>query len=193
MCGRMNVTDDPIVQWLSEHMGISFSPYSNHDLRPTQTVATLAQADTGDLQQLDSQWGIKPSWSKSLLINAKAETVAEKKTFKQAFASHRCLVPVTGWYEWKDEGGKSKQKYAFTHAEGQPFLMAGIYYSHDPKPQLVTLTTRPTEACAQIHNRMPLLIHPGQTREWFESTEEDLPAFMSEGIKEQPISIDRCP
>ena len=84
-------------------------------------------------QQLGTSWGIQPSWSKRLLINAQSETVAQKPTFRSAFNSNRCLVPCSGWYEWRAEEGK-KVKYFFSLSDNQPIYMAGITY-HGEIPQ----------------------------------------------------------
>ncbi len=189
MCGRLNVTDDPVVQWICDHLGIPFMAKTNTDLRPTQKVATVVYS--GSLQQLNTTWGIKPSWSKKLLINAQGETVATKKTFKTAFTTNRCLVPCTGWYEWHNAGGLKKQKYSFTHADGFPFLMAGIFYDYDQGAQLVTLTTHPNNRCAQIHDRMPLLILPENIDCWFNSTAEQVRPLL-EPIDSDLIEVQKC-
>ncbi|MCH2160094.1 MAG: SOS response-associated peptidase [Oleiphilaceae bacterium] len=102
---------------LSEALGVEFHPKTNNDLRPTQTVSTIAA--NGSLHQLDTTWGIKPSWAKRILINAQAETVAEKPTFRRAFADRRCVVPCSGWYEWSSVDG-AKTKYLFESKDGSP-------------------------------------------------------------------------
>jgi putative SOS response-associated peptidase YedK len=180
MCGRLNVIDDPFVQELCEILGIKLNIQTNLDLRPTDKLASIVESN-GTLVQQDCTWGIKPNWSKSLLINAKSETVAEKATFKQAFKQQRCLVPCAGWYEWRDEGGKRKQKYLFTHKESRPFLMAGIWYLPRDEmtlPQLVTLTTDANDQCKEFHHRMPVLIDVADIDFWLNSSEQYLPALM---------------
>lgn len=178
MCGRMNVIDDPVAKLIFDLVGLRFYPQTNRDLRPTQQVATVADIGAG-LQQLDTVWGIRPSWAKRPLINAAAETVAEKKTFKQAFAARRCVVPCSGWYEWRNEGGARKQRYAFVPSSGNGFLMAAIWYPGDADkpqaaPELVTLTTEPTPYCADYHHRMPLLVPPENLQEWLQDEPSEL-------------------
>lgn len=177
MCGRLNVIDDPLVHWISDVLGIEFTTQTNSDLRPTQTVDTITAIGAG-VSQLATTWGIKPSWAKKLIINAQAETVAEKPTFKNAFSSQRCIVPCTGWYEWRDEGGARKQQYAFSHADGIPFLMAGIWFDELSQAELVTLTTKPLERCAEIHHRMPLLIDPEHVELWLNGSAAELRPIM---------------
>jgi len=121
---------------------------------------------------LNVQWGIKPNWARKLLINAQSETVAQKKTFKRAFKERRCLIPCSGWYEWK------KQKYLFTDPTESPLLMAGMVFESEGFPQLVTLTTKPNKKCAEIHQRMPVLIKPEDVNYWFNSMPEELTPIM---------------
>ena len=104
MCGRMNI-DTKLSPIISEFFGINFTTPANDNLSPGQTVSTVIK-NNGDFQQLNAGWGIKPGWSKSLLINAQSETVISKPTFKNAIMSHRCLVPCNGWYEWRTENGR---------------------------------------------------------------------------------------
>lgn len=163
MCGRLNVSEDPLARQVSEALGVSFHVTTNHDLRPTQTIGAIAS--NGSLHQIDTQWGIKPTWSRKLLINAQAETVAEKPTFRRAFAVHRCIVPCSGWYEWKSVDG-TKTKYLFERADRLPIYMAGIYYPENESNKLVTLTTEPTQQCVHYHHRMPLLITEENVEDW---------------------------
>lgn len=178
MCGRLNVIDDPLVQWIADVLGITFTTQTNRDLRPTQQVETIAATGPA-ARQLTTTWGIKPTWAKKLLINAQAETVAEKPTFRQAFKAQRCIVPCTGWYEWRDEGGSRKQRYAFSHEDGTPCLMAGIWFGQPASAELVTLTTEPTAPCAEIHHRMPLLIQPEQVDLWLNASAAAVEPIMS--------------
>jgi putative SOS response-associated peptidase YedK len=171
MCGRLNVTSDALCQEVSDYLGMSFSTGSNYDLCPSQTVATVVQTGTG-YQQLNTLWGVQPSWSSKLLINAQCETVAQKKTFQQAIQRHRCLVPCSAWYEWRSENGK-KQKYRFSHRDNGPLYMAGIYYQ-DSTARLITLTTKANPTCQAYHARMPMFILPENIGYWFNSPVEQL-------------------
>lgn len=179
MCGRLNVMDSPLVQALCLAVGIDIGipPPSNADVRPTQRVLTLGNVD-GQLARIDATWGIKPAWAKKLLINAQAETVDQKPTFRDAFQHRRCLVPCTGYYEWRDEGGKRKQKYHFHSADGQGLLMAGIFYPGDT-PQLVTLTTRPNTKMAEYHHRMPVFVLPSEAKQYIQGTNEEALALCT--------------
>ena len=167
MCGRLDVQTTKISIPVSELIGIEFKSVENRDLRPTQQVSTITLLDNR-IQQLNTSWGIKPSWSKKLLINAQAETVSEKPTFRKAFADHRCVVPCSGWYEWSSNEDNKKQKYLFSLESEKPAYMAGIWYPsfEDKPPQLVTLTASSDDTCKQYHHRMPLLISEEAIEDW---------------------------
>ena len=139
------------------------------DVCPGQTVSVITAKHTttssNEPTALRVRWGIKPGWSSRTIINARAETVTEKPTFRLAFSNNRCVVPISGWYEWQQSETK-KQRYRFSEPTDQPLWMAAIYYLHAPVPELVTLTTTPTRECAAIHDRMPLLIAPQDLDGW---------------------------
>jgi putative SOS response-associated peptidase YedK len=175
MCGRMNVSDDPNVQAFMDALGMPIYPEPNPDLRPTDETLLIIPEKSGMTAKTMS-WGIQPSWSKQLLINAKSETIAEKPTFKSAFNLHRGLVVCSGWYEWKDEGGKKKQKYLIQHSLKQPMLMAAVYYP--VTNQFVTLTTSPSDKLKQVHHRTPLIIHGDEMDIWLNGTQEDTLPLM---------------
>lgn len=177
MCGRLNIIDDPLCQIVSDTLGIKFYSKSNDNLCPSEAVATIVHQENR-LLQADMQWGIQPSWSKRLLINAQSESVAKKTTFAQAFAIGRCLVPCSGWYEWRKEGS-NKQKLYFSHKYQQPIYMADIcYYQQDAPSKVVTLTTQPNQLCGQFHHRMPVLITPENITAWFNQNLDELQRLM---------------
>jgi len=187
MCGRLDIMSSSLSKKVSDNLNIQFFTADNRDLRPTQTVSTITSIDNR-LQQLDTSWGIKPSWAKKLLINAQAESVADKPTFRKAFANHRCVVPCSGWYEWSSTQGNGKQKYLFGFENQEPIYMAGIWYtSVDEKPpQLVTLTTTPIESCKPYHHRMPLLIPVSAVEDWLKlSVYEVIKLLASDGFSER--------
>lgn len=194
MCGRIDIQGERLSQGVSRLLGFDFDVASNRDLRPTQTLQAIILSDQG-FTQMDAAWGIKPAWSKQLLINAKAETVAQKPTFKKAFRERRCIVPCSGWYEWRDEGGAKKQKYHFQHSEGLPLLMAAIWYpsaAEGGSRQIVTLTTAPNSPCAEYHSRMPLLIEPEELAIWL-GDQSIIPPLLIAVSRVHAISIAPMP
>lgn len=198
MCGRICILDEPFTRFISELLGIHFEPLRGDDIKPSQQLRTISSQGTET-----AEWGIKPAWAKRLLINAQAETVATKKTFSAAFVNSRCLIPCSGWYEWREEataGGKPhKQKYLFRpQHSSQPLLMAGILFHQDGSTEqagtrLVTLTTAPTVFSGEYHPRMPLLIEPEHARDWLEAPAESLEAQKLSPSQEQlPLVATVC-
>ncbi len=168
MCGRLNVINEPLCRIVSQQLGISFKTETNKDLRPTQIVSGVGMQN-GELKQLDLPWGIQPEWASNLIINAKAETVAVKATFANAFEFSRVIVPCSGWYEWREEEGK-KVKYLFSLGESEVLYMAGI--APEDGTKLVTLTTEPNKQCGEFHHRMPLLIPDEEVINWISGSGE---------------------
>ncbi|PMG91357.1 SOS response-associated peptidase [Vibrio breoganii] len=162
MCGRLNITDDPLAQWISDSLGLEFHPSTNHDVRPTQSVGVIASTQS-HLKQQQMHWGVQPKWSKQLIINARSETIESKPTFREAFNHNRIIVPCSGWYEWvTTESGK--QKFQFNPVKSsQGFLMAGLAMGNG---HFVTLTTEPNNEYACYHHRMPLLFDVKGALQW---------------------------
>ncbi len=129
------------------------------------------------------KWGLVPSWSKDVkignrLINARGESLREKPSFKNAFRGRRCLIPVTGFYEWRSDGGVKKPYFIFmkkNNKEFTPMLLAGLYDSWGTADGqiLETFTVITTSSCDKlkiIHDRMPVIIPEVNIEKWFSST-----------------------
>lgn len=130
----------------------------------------IAAVHSGHSLLEGATWGMKPAWSKSLLINARSETVAEKPFYRGLLKSQRCLIPATGFFEWREENGR-KQPYRFRLKSQAPFWMAGLWRMDDQKsaPGVVILTTSPNELMFSYHNRMPVLIADDDAEAWLNS------------------------
>lgn len=186
MCGRLDVNGDQLNEAVQVDFSVKFHAETNRDLKPTQTVSTLALRD-GQLQQLDTRWGIKPHWSTSLIINAKSETVTERQTFVKAFAFHRCLVPCTGFYEWRPYK-REKIKLWFHREDARPLYMAAFWYEKET-PELVTLTRAAPYELMHIHNRFPVFIAPQDARIWLAAAPQRAQA-MTQGDFLRGITFD---
>jgi putative SOS response-associated peptidase YedK len=133
------------------------------------------------------RWGLVPSWSKdpsiaNRLFNARGETVAEKPSFRSAFAKRPCVIPVDGFYEWDHRPGHQKQPHYFTRTDGQPLLLAGLYeHWHDPStpddvPALQTctvITTTPNDDIEELHDRMPVILATLDVETWLNVSDHD--------------------
>ena len=175
MCGRyaLNISgEDLAIEFTAGIKDSAFTP-SNWNISPTTAVPFInADDEKGEIRNVNTaSWGLIPSWAKdasraSNAINARVESISEKPTFKSAFKSRRCLVPVTGYYEWATELGKYKPKQPFyiSHKNKHSLAIAGIYESWiNPasKSSLTTaaiITRQAFGIVAPIHHRMPVIL-----------------------------------
>jgi putative SOS response-associated peptidase YedK len=167
MCGRFSLSSRP--QAVAELLDLPQVPelFPRYNVAPTQTVPT-AVGDGGGRRLALMRWGIKPSWSPSmLLLNAKAETVATKPTFRKAFRERRCLVPADGFYEWAKVGAR-KQPYLFRLTDGAPFAFAGLWELWQGKPACAIITTQANERVRPVHDRMPVILPREQFDRWLD-------------------------
>jgi len=188
MCGRYGALDSERITQFARDLGATdFVIEHNPDIRPTNRVPVIAAG----METHYVGWGIQPPWASRILINAQGETVATKRTFAAAFREHRCLIPLDCWYEWRDEGGRRKQRHRFQLPGGAPLLMAGILYPGD-KPAMVSLTTQPNAESGEIHNRMPAMIHPDHSRLWTEGAPDDALQLIGP-MEDGALQIDPVP
>jgi putative SOS response-associated peptidase YedK len=166
MCGRYTLTASPRVleaRFELSHVPGDLKPRFN--IAPGQKVAVVADETPRELAMF--RWGLVPSWAKDFsvgdrMINARAETVAEKPAFRAAFRDRRCLVLADGFYEWKREG-KQKLPTYIRMRSGEPFAFAGLWESWRTTEgkeirSCTIITTEPNELLATIHNRMPVIL-----------------------------------
>lgn len=187
MCGRFSVSK-AISSSVSELFNTHFNAETNVNVSPSQSVATVVNCHSA-YQQVNALWGIKPTWSKKLIINAQAETVASKPTFRQAFEHQRCLIPCNGWFEWRTEDGK-KVKYLFEHMDKVPLYMAGILFKHE-FTELVTLTTKANLKCGQYHKRMPVFIADQNKEHWFQSSSQQVQPLLQQ-MNDEMIHVEHA-
>jgi putative SOS response-associated peptidase YedK len=140
------------------------------EIFPTHTVPILAAEGAGCAARL-MQWGF-PKWQgPGVIINARGETAAQKQTFRGPLRTGRCIVPTTGFFEWRHEGGRTKEKYLFRLPEQPMLYLAGLYKpvaqaGAPPTDTFVILTTEANESVRDYHDRMPLILQPEQMDDW---------------------------
>jgi putative SOS response-associated peptidase YedK len=163
--------------------GVAAAPAveARYNIAPTQFVAAVR--DTGGPREVAMlYWGLVPSWAKekaigARMINARAETLAEKPSFRNAFRRRRCLVLADGYYEWQ-RSGPVKQPYFISFAGGEPFGMAGLWErwrdpaSGESLESCCIVTTAPAPAVAHVHDRMPVIVPPAAYAEWLDPRNE---------------------
>jgi putative SOS response-associated peptidase YedK len=143
-----------------------------YNIAPTQEVLAARNDGGGEIAPL--RWGLVPYWAKDLtmgqkLINARAETLAEKPAFRSALQRRRCIIFADGFYEWSGSKGK-KQPYRFTLEDSAPFAFAGLWERWGPKDAAVAtctiVTCAPNELLAAIHDRMPVILDDAALDAW---------------------------
>jgi putative SOS response-associated peptidase YedK len=175
MCGRYVLISN--LSQIAEEFNLkdmpsSFVPFG--DIHPGQK-ATCIVAENGKSRLSNLDWGFSPRWSKQtaiskLLINARAETLAEKQTFREAFQHRRCLIATDGFYEWSQE----KKQFCFYMQDRKPFGLAGIFDEPDipamgKAASFVIITTTPNKLIAPVHNRMPVIIPQDKQSLWLDN------------------------
>lgn len=147
-----------------------------YNIAPTQYVAAVRD-DEKELRELVMlRWGLVPFWAKdpsigNRMINARAETVAEKPSFRNAYRKRRCLVLADGFYEWQ-KAGDTKTPYFVSLTDGSPFAFAGLWENWSSKESdeslqtTAIITTEANEFMAQIHQRMPVVMLPEHAGRW---------------------------
>jgi len=181
MCGRFTLTAD--LDRLAQHFAfrttnLVYTP--RYNIAPSQPVLTLINEGEPRVELL--RWGLIPSWAKDpaigdRMINARAETVAEKPSFRRALQKRRCLVFADGFYEWRKEG-KKKVPLFITLKSRAPFAFAGLWEtwrSPDDKTirSCTIITTTPNTLMESIHNRMPVILPREAEQRWLDRTIED--------------------
>jgi putative SOS response-associated peptidase YedK len=167
MCGRFVLLTDLRVITESfniQHVACEYKPGSN--ISPGQHVAAVVRKDDQN-NLVDFRWGLIPSWAKDpsigyKMFNARAETIAEKPSFRNAFKKRRCLIVADGFYEWQ-KIGRIKKPLRFSLKSGEPFGFAGLYetwISPEKKPvnTCTIITTEPNDLLRPIHDRMPVIV-----------------------------------
>lgn len=189
MCGRYSLAKSKIEleERFQAEMLADFTP--RYNIAPTQLVPVITSASPKGFSFF--YWGITPDFGQNKpvsakLINARAETVHEKISFKNSFHSRRCIVPADGFYEWKKVGKKTKIPHRFTLREEQTFSFAGIWEEYETVTgeshhTFLILTTSPNELVAEVHDRMPVILNPDQEKKWLDSysSPEDLISILN--------------
>lgn len=149
---------------------IEFEFNPRYNIAPTQ-LAPVVIVKNGKFAHHEMHWGFKPAWAKGVITNAMIETAPSKPTFKEAFASRRCLVPASGFYEWVDFNG-GKQPVLFRLANEQPFYFAGLWSTNEPPGRFVIITAAANQYVRDVHNRMPVIVAPQDYNVWLDPNGE---------------------
>ncbi|MBM3674098.1 MAG: SOS response-associated peptidase [Actinobacteria bacterium] len=191
MCGRYVQVSSPELlaeRFQVDEIALADTPEADYNVAPRKQVLTVVQRSPERRVLERMRWGLVPSWAKDpkigdRLINARAESVAEKPAFKRAFRRHRCLLPADGFYEWQVVPGRKQKQPMFVHRrDGEPLAFAGLWEAwRDPDdadaPWICTcviVTTRANAVIAPVHDRMPVLLEASAWDTWLDPTNEDV-------------------
>jgi putative SOS response-associated peptidase YedK len=186
MCGRYQLLRPQDIASRFETVNTLTDLHANEDVRPTEAIPVVNMEH--ELTRM--YWGFVPSWAKERpkgapLINARAEGIETKPTFRKPLRFQRCIIPATGFYEWQTPatGGK-KVKFLFTRKDGDFLALAGLYDTwKTPDGQdlesCVIITTTPNEEVAPIHDRMPVILTEDEETAWLSPDETETEFLLS--------------
>lgn len=158
------------------HLPTAPDPAPRYNVAPSQPVGAIRTAEDGSREWVTLRWGLIPAWAAEprtvySTINARAETVAEKPTYRQAFRRRRCLIPADGFYEWRKLGAR-KQPYCIAPADGEPVAFAGLWERWERDGQTLEsctiVVTQANALVAPIHDRMPVILDPAAEARWLD-------------------------
>lgn len=214
MCGRYSLFTPP--RDLAERFDLDGVPdlEPRYNCAPGQALPVIRSDAPASLTA--TEWGLVPGWADDDfdgIVNARAETVDEKPSFREAYASRRCLVPADGFYEWTDADDGSRRPYRVAFGDDRSFAMAGIWERREvvdeqtgldafaeggeagPETRTVEtftiLTTEPNDVVAELHDRMAVVLHPEHEREWLAGdvgVETVAEPYPSDELRAYPVS-----
>lgn len=180
MCGRFALKNPQALKAAFDLAELPEDLTPRYNIAPTQNVAIIRDDATGRHLSL-AHWGLIPSWAKDSgksysTINARAETVESKPTFRTPFKRHRCIIPADGFYEWQDEEG-IKIPHHIGMKDGSPFALAGLWdVWKGPQGDVTSCTiivTAANQFMKRLHDRMPVILDPKDYERWLDPGNQD--------------------
>ena len=188
MCGRFTLRANlnRLLMEFEAEARHEYQPNPRYNVAPTQQILTISLID-GKRAIMARRWGLVPFWAAdpkigNSLINARAETVAEKPAFRNSFKKDRCLVIADGFYEWKKLDAKKKQPYFIHLKDDRPFAFAGLAAHWDKAGEInsaTIITTDANQLMAPIHDRMPVILPKESIQLWLDPEFQDKPELLS--------------
>lgn len=163
MCGRFNFGDETEkdIRRIAAYLDPNIDWRRKGDIHPSEQ-ATVITGRGPELTAEDMRWGFPSRDSKQLMINARAETALEKKSFSDSVMKRRCIIAAKHFYEWD----RHKNKVTFTGSEGSSLYMAGFYNRFEDGDRFIILTTAANASMRPVHDRMPLILSEEQLEDW---------------------------
>jgi putative SOS response-associated peptidase YedK len=202
MCGRFNVSSSPLSDLLIELVGMPHPGPDNYNTAPTETVTVLRMGEDEQPELVPMRWWLTPYWAKEMsakysMFNAKSETVAKSPAFREPFKKRRCVVPVSGFYEWA-RSSNQKLPYYLTPHDVPGMLLAGIWdrwrnkASGDVIESFAVLTCAANEQLEFVHKRQPVMLSMGDAHRWLDPGVEalELKVLFDSCV---PVELDAIP
>ncbi len=191
MCGRITLTSSAreLAEQFELEPGLELAPLEpRFNVAPSQDIATVRQDRDGRRVLKVERWGLVPHWAKdpaigNRLITARAKSVATKPAFRDAFRSRRCVVPADGFYEWSGRGAE-RRPYIFRRPDRAMIGIAGLYErwigeGGEVVDSCTLITTDANATLAPFHDRMPVILAPGDYGRWLDRDQQESEALMS--------------
>lgn len=181
MCGRLNIESSQLIKLLREILLETYAGTDNPNAAPTETLTVLRAGAGGQIVSVPMRWWLTPSWSQGpstqySMFNAKAETAATSPAFKVPFARRRCVLPVSGFYEWQRRAGR-KQPFLVSDQAEEGLLLAGLWDAWQPKGSagdtsellsFTLLTTAAHPSMRELHHRQPVFLRLQDATQWLD-------------------------
>ncbi|MFM8356219.1 MAG: SOS response-associated peptidase [Gammaproteobacteria bacterium] len=194
MCGRLNISADPLARWLRDVLGATWDGADNPNAAPTETLTVLVRGEDGVLASRAMRWWLTPYWAKApstaySMFNARSESVAKSPAFREPFRARRCVLPVSGYYEWSTREGAGRLPWyihpAAAAANPPPeggmgaadvpgLLLAGIYDHWQSRDgtlaidSFAVITTAAHPAMRALHDRQPVMLDCERAARWLD-------------------------
>jgi putative SOS response-associated peptidase YedK len=200
VCGRFNITSDPLTVLLMELVGLPHPGPDNYNAAPTETIRVLRIGENGEPELVPMRWWLTPYWSdgpstRYSMFNAKSETAHRSPAFREPFRKRRCVVPVSGFYEWTRQNNQKLPYYIRPHDQAG-LLLAGLWdrwrnpEADEVLESFTILTVPAAPGMAFVHDRQPLMLSLEDARSWMDPEQEDLQALIGSGL---PVAVDAVP
>ena len=208
MCGRFNVEADPLSKLLLELVRLRHPGPDNHNAAPTETIIVLRLNRLGEPELKAMRWWLTPYWAKEpgsryAMFNAKSETIETSRAFREPFHKRRCVVPVSGFYEWersqtRSSDGRNRMPYYIRPHDLPGMLLAGIWdrwrnaATGEVLESFAILTTDAGRGLEFVHDRQPVMLSMKDARRWLdpEASAAELKALLAPRI---PVTLDAVP
>lgn len=200
MCGRFNVNADPLTILLMELVALPHPGPDNYNAAPTETIRVLRQGESGAVELVPMRWWLTPFWSdgpstRYSMFNAKSETAHKSPAFREPLRKRRCVVPVSGFYEWVRTSGQ-KLPYYIHSTEHEGLLLAGLWdrwvsqETGEVLESFAVLTAAAAEGMKFVHTRQPVMLSMDGARAWLDPDNGDFAGLLGSGI---PDALDAVP